>query len=179
MRYRCSRTTSSDHKQNVDFNAAESACFEHLLGQIYRGLIHEGGAMIIHTIPGKLVVTWNASVRAIVDKWTDYGVSVEEFKEAVIDKGLSHAKTHGGHAYIIDSSEAEGNFSKPCQDVIASDIFPAFAESGIKYFITIKSKSALTNLSIQSYEAKIGPHGIQLVEAADVDGAVAWLKANA
>ena len=135
--------------------------------------------MTIHSIPGKLVVTWNDSVRAIVDTWTDYDVSLEEFKASVLEKGLSYAKTHNGQAWIVDSSGAEGNFTKDCQDFIASDIFPALAKNGIKYFITVKSKSALTNLTIKSYQAKAGPHGIKLVEAADVAGAVAWLEENA
>ena len=118
-------------------------------------------------------------MRAIVDTWTAYKVSLDEFKEAVLEKGLAYAKAHNGQAWIVDSSGAEGNFTKECQDFIASDIFPAFAAAGIKYFITIKSKSALTNMTIRSYEAKTGPNGLKLVEAGDTAGAIEWLKANA
>jgi hypothetical protein len=118
-------------------------------------------------------------VNAIIDTWTDYGITLEQFSEAVLQKGLGHAKNNGGKAWIVDSSGAKGNFSKECQAFIETDVFPAFAENGIKYFITIRSKSALTNITIKNYQAKIGPHGIQLVEAQDVQGAIDWLKANA
>jgi hypothetical protein len=135
--------------------------------------------MPIHVIPGKLEVQWDSSVRAIIDIWTDYNVTLEEFKDAVLEKGLSHAKASGARAWIVDSSKAEGNFTKECQGFIASDLFPAFAANGIKYFITIKSGSALTNISIKSYSAKAGPSGIQLVEVPSVDAAREWLKSEA
>jgi hypothetical protein len=135
--------------------------------------------MEIHSIPGKLVTTWEASVRTVVDSWTSYDVTLAEFKTAVLDKGLSYAKAHNGQAWIVDSSKAKGNFTTECQNCIASDIFPSFAKSGIKYFITIKSGSALTNLTIKTYQAQTGPHGLKLVEMPNVAAAIEWLKANA
>lgn len=135
--------------------------------------------MPIHVIPGKLEVHWDSAVRAIIDIWTDYSVTLDEFKDAVFEKGLSHAKASGGRAWIVDSSKASGNFTKECQDFIAAECFPVFAENGIKYFITIKSESALTNISIKSYSAKAGPSGIKLVELPSVDAAREWLEANA
>lgn len=135
--------------------------------------------MTVHTIPGKLTVRWEASAGAIVDTWVDYDVTLAEFKEAVLGKGLVHAKANKGQAWIVDSSGAAGNFTKECQEFIASDVFPAFAAAGIKYFLTIKSKSALTNMTIKTYQSKTGPNGLQLVEADSVDGAVAWLMKNA
>lgn len=136
--------------------------------------------MNIHSIPGKLDVSWRADVKAIVDTWSTYFVSLDEFKTAVLDKGLSHAKANGAIAWVVDSSSAKGVFTQDIQDFIGSDIFPAFAKNGIKYFITITSEvSALTKMTVKSYAAKTGPHGLQLVELNSVDDAVEWLKANA
>ena len=136
--------------------------------------------MNVHSIPGKLQVTWRDDVKAIVDTWSTYFVSLDEFKTAVLEKGLSHAKANGGVAWIVDSSSAKGVFSQEIQDFIGSDVFPAFASIGIKYFITITSQvSALTKMTVKTYASKTGPHGLQLVELNSVDDAVAWLKANA
>ncbi len=79
----------------------------------------------------------------------------------------------------MDSSNATGTFSQEIQQLIGTDIFPAFAKGGIRFFITILSKSAITNLGIKSYSSKTGPHGLQLVEVASLDVAIRWLKENA
>lgn len=135
--------------------------------------------MKIYSIPGKLEVTWRDDVKAVVDTWTTYNVSLEEFKEAVLVKGLNHAKANEAIAWIVDSSTAKGVFSQEIQNFIGSDIFPAFAKNGIKYFITITSKvSALTRMTVQTYSAKTGPHGLKLVELNSVLDAVNWLKFN-
>ncbi len=134
----------------------------------------------VFSIPSKLDVHWNKEVRAIVDTWTTYFVTLDEFSEAVLEKGLKHAKANNGQAYIVDSSKAVGVFSKEIQDFIGSDIFPAFATNGIKYFITINTTdSATTRLTVKTYQAKTGPHGLQLVEVKSVEDAIAWLKENA
>ena len=136
--------------------------------------------MKIFSIPGKLEVNWNGDVKAIVDTWSDYSVSLADFSDAVLNQGLKHAKANGGIAYIVDSSKAVGVFSDEIQKYIETDIFPAFAAGGIKYFITINSEaSALTNMTVNSYASKAGPLGLQLVELKSADDAVMWLKANA
>lgn len=132
----------------------------------------------VHSVPGKLEVYWEEKAKAIVDVWSSYYISLAEFKEATIGKGLEYAKSHGGHAYIVDSSNAKGAFTQEIQDFIDSDIFPAYAKGGIKFFITITSESAVTKLTVSSYSAKLGPHGIQLVEVDSVGSAVEWLKQN-
>jgi hypothetical protein len=135
--------------------------------------------MKLHSIPGKLEVTWLEDVKAIVDTWSNYSVSLEEFKDSVLNKGLKHAKAHGGVAYIVDSGTAKGVFSQEIQSFIDSDVFPAFAKGGIKYFITITSQvSSVTKMTIKSYSAKAGPHGLKLVELNSVNDAVEWLKVN-
>ncbi|MBT9547933.1 MAG: hypothetical protein IV090_21265 [Candidatus Sericytochromatia bacterium] len=136
--------------------------------------------MHIFSIPGKLEVSWNPEVFAIIDTWTTYHISLEDFRNAVLVKGLDHAKANHGKAWIVDSSKAVGVFSPEIQAFIGSDIFPAFAKNGIKYFITINSEvSTLTKLTVNRYKAQVGPHGLQLVEVASVDDAILWLKENA
>ncbi len=135
--------------------------------------------MKIHEIPGKLSVNWDAEAHAVVDTWSTYFVSLEEFKDAVLIKGVNFAKTHGAKAWIVDSSQAKGVFSPEIQDLIGKEVFPAFAKINIKYFITVTSQSAATKLSISAYTSKLGPNGIKLVEATSAKDAIEWLKKNA
>lgn len=135
--------------------------------------------MKIHSIPGKFEVNWLDDVKAILDKVTNYSISLEEFKEAVLDKGLNHSIANGGIAWIVDSSAAEGIFNAEIQNFIGSDVFPAFAKNGIKYFITINSKTnILTSMTVKTFQSKTKPHGLKLVEVNTVEDAKNWLKQN-
>ena len=136
--------------------------------------------MQIHTIPEKMTSMWAADAKAVVDTWLNYNSTLEEFKEAVLEKGINHAKANGGVAWIVDSSKAKGAFPQEIQAFIESDVFPAFAKNGIKYFITINSQvSAITKMTVSSYSAKAGPLGLKLLELNSADDAIEWLKANA
>ncbi len=131
------------------------------------------------SIPDKMETTWSNEAKCIVDTWTSYIVTIDEFREAVLVKGLDHSKANGGIAWIVDSSTAKGSFRQEIQDFIGSDIFPAFAANGIKYFITITSQaSAITKMTVSSYSAKAGPCGLNLVEVDSVENAIEWLKLN-
>jgi len=133
--------------------------------------------MKIHNIPGKLEVTWREDVKAIVDTWTSYFVTMEDFKEAVLIKGLNHAKENGGIAWIVDSSIAKGAFSQEIQDFIGTDLFPAFQKNGIKYFITINSNvSAITKMTVNEYSFKTALSGLKLIEINSIDEAITCLK---
>jgi hypothetical protein len=134
--------------------------------------------MVINTIEGKLEVVWHEDVKAVVDTWTSYSISLEDFKEAILDKAVPYAKEHGGIAWIVDSTKSKGVFSKEIQDFIVSDIFPNFAKVGIKYFMTTSSDEAVTRLTVSQYKKQVGPAGIQLVEVSDVASAKEWLKNN-
>jgi hypothetical protein len=135
--------------------------------------------MKISSIPGKLECEWRDDVKAVVDTWTTYAVTKNEFRDAVLVKGVSFAGPRRVRAWIVDSSKAVGTFSQEIQEFIGTDIFPSFARIGVKYFITINSKaSALTKMTVASYSAKAGPSGLKLLEVASADDAVAWLKAN-
>ncbi|MBI9046937.1 MAG: hypothetical protein JEZ06_20795 [Anaerolineaceae bacterium] len=136
--------------------------------------------MAIYSVPGKMEGIWREDIKAVVDTWADYFVTLDEFKEAVLGKGVPYAKAHGAVAWIVDSSKAKGVFSQEIQDFIGSDIFPNFANNGIKYFITITSTvSAVTKMNVSTYAAKAGPHGLQLLELNSVADAEMWLKTNA
>jgi len=135
--------------------------------------------MSVFSIPGKLEVNFRSDVRAIVDTWTSYTVTKEEFGNAVLKNGVPYAKANGAVAWIVDSSSASGTFSHDIQAFIGSDVFPAFTANGIKYFITITSQvSALTKMTVSTYATKAGPNGLQLLEVGSVEDAVAWLKQN-
>jgi len=136
---------------------------------------------VIHEIPGKLTVEWEPTVRAIVDHWSAMAlVTLPEFRTAILEKGLQHAIANRGHAYIVDNSMAKGAFSQEIQGFIGTDVFPAFAKGGIKYFLTVASAgSPLANLAAKKYQSKVGPNGIQLVEVPSVEEAKRWLRENA
>lgn len=135
--------------------------------------------MKVYEIPGKLTVEWNAEVHAIIDTWSSYFTTLEEFKEAVLVKGLNHAKANGGIAWIVDSHTAKGVFSPEIQKFIETDVFPAFAANGIKYFLAINAESAVTRLTVNQYTSKLGPAGIKLLMGTSTEGAIEWLKKNA
>jgi len=136
--------------------------------------------MIIKMIPGKLQTSWLSGVKAGLDVWTSYAVSLADFRQTVLVEGVNYAKAHGGIAWIVDSSQATGAFSQEIQDFIGREVFPGFVKAGIKYFITINSKvSSVTRMTVNSYSAKTGPAGLKLVEVGSVEDAEAWLKANA
>lgn len=131
----------------------------------------------LHSIPDKMDTFWISEVHAVLDQWITYSVSLADFKEAVLIKGVNYAKANNGVAWIVDSSTAKGAFSSEIQNFIGTDIFPTFAKIGIKYFITILPKeNAITKLTVKNYQSKVGPNGIQLVEVNSVDDAVEWLK---
>lgn len=135
--------------------------------------------MNVHSIPGKLTVKLRSDVKAIVDTWQSYNVTLEEFKDAVFEKGIKAAKRSGCKAWIVDSSAADGSFAPEIQNFIGKEVFPLFAQNGIDYFITINSeKSALTRISSNMFKAKTGPNGLKLVEADNLNNAINWLKQN-
>jgi len=132
--------------------------------------------MKVHEIPGTLLVEWNDEVKATVDTWSTYAITAPQFREAILEKGVANAQAHDGRAWVMDASKAKGAFPSDVQKLIESEVFKAFARIGIKYFITVKSTSAITNMSIKNYTAHLGPSGIQMVEVPDASQAIAWLK---
>jgi len=132
--------------------------------------------MPIAEVPGVLTLEWIDKVKATIDIWKSYAITAEQFRDAIIVKGVANAKAHGSHAWINDSSQAKGAFSPEVQKVIEEESFKTFAKIGIKYFLVIKSASAITNMSINRYNAKTGPCGLQMVEVPDLKSAIEWLE---
>jgi|SRR5271166_2636818 len=133
----------------------------------------------IFEIPGKLRSEWDDDVKAVIDIWTDYNITLDQFKTAVLVKGVNYAKGHGGIAWIVDSQNAKGEFSAEIQNIMGTDTFPTFAKIGVKFFITIKSGFITTNKTIDKYSSQVGPNGIQLLDMGSIDDAILWLQANA
>lgn len=132
----------------------------------------------IQSIPGKMSSQWDAHHKAVIDTWESYFVTLDAFREAVLVKGLGFARAHGGRAWIVDSSKAKGAFSQDVQTFIGEQLFKEFARAGIRYFIPIKSQSAVTNMTITSYASQVGPAGIELVELPSVQDALAWISSR-
>lgn len=133
--------------------------------------------MDIYEISNKLKGTWNPEVRAIIDTWTNYMISDEEFRTAVFIKGIPYAKANNGQAWIVDSSKAKGLFRQSHFDIINHEILPAFKKNGIKYFITIKPEnSVFTELTVGKYSAMVDSNGLNLIEVSSVEQAILWLK---
>ena len=132
---------------------------------------------MINQIAGKLTTTYNPEARAVIDTWENYSITLEEFKDAIMNKALGYGKSQSAKAFIVDSTQAKGVFSREIQEFIEQRVFKEFAEAGIKYFITTSSEvSSITNLAITSFSSKAGPHGIELVQVNNADEAVEWLK---
>lgn len=134
--------------------------------------------MFIHAIPDKLEVTWNQEVRAIIDTWSSYSVQLEEFREAILNKGLAYAAQHGGRAWIVDSSHATGALPQSVQEFISAEVFPAFAGAGIRHFLSINATSPIARIAVSTYTAKVRPCGLTLVEPASLQEAIEWLRTN-
>ena len=132
--------------------------------------------MKIHEVPGVLVMEWNDQGKVVVDTWLKYTIKTAEFREAILKKGVGYAKARGARAWVVDSSKATGTYAQEVQDLIAKEVFKAFAAIGVKYFITIKSGSAITNLAFNRVTSQLGPSGIQMVDVPDLKTALTWLR---
>ncbi len=132
--------------------------------------------MTVHEIPGVLRVEWNDSVKAMIDTWSSYTITVPQFREAILEQGVAQAKVHKGRAWVMDATKAKGAFPQDVQKLIENEVFKTFAAIGVKYFITIKSASAVTNMAIDRYTAHLGPAGLEMVDVPDQSTAIQWLK---
>jgi hypothetical protein len=133
----------------------------------------------VYEIPGKVLVEYDSDAKAIIDTWSTYAVSLAEFKDTVLIKGVNYAKANGVKTWIVDSSKAKGAFSAEIQNFIATQVFPAFVSIGVKYFLTIDSESAITNLSVKQYSANADSSGLKVIKGSSVLGAIEWTKKNA
>lgn len=133
--------------------------------------------MKIFEIPEKLTVEWNNEAKAIIDTWTSYSVSLEDFNTG-IKKGINHLVANGGTAWIIDSRKSKGQFSKEIQDFIVTDILPNLSKNGVKYFMTIDSFDDITKTTVDHYIKKASEVGVKVIKGSSVKGAINWLVRN-
>ncbi len=132
----------------------------------------------IFEIPNKLLCEWESEAKAVIDTWSTYFITLEEFKEAVLIKGVNYAKANGVKAWIVDSHKATGAFKPEIQDFIAKEVFPTFAKIGVKYFMTINAENSVTKLTVAQYSTKAGPNGMKVITGSSAKGAIEWLKKN-
>lgn len=130
----------------------------------------------LFTIPGKMTLSWLPEHQALLDEWTDYFVTLEQFR-AMVDAGLKHSRVHEARAWIVNGSRAKNVFPKDVHEYIASHSFLDLVAAGIGHFVSIQSQvSATTNLGIARYERHTGPAGIQLVSVDSVFDALRFLR---
>lgn len=134
--------------------------------------------MLVYELKDKMTGTWDSGARAMIDVWQNYyHVSLDEFRKAVFEKGISFSKQNNGRAWIVDSENAKGVFSKDIQDYIVNEGFEIFRKNGVKYFITINSKvSALTKSTVNKYKSSAVKNSLEQIELNSVDDAIFWLK---
>jgi len=132
--------------------------------------------MRIHKIKGKMNAEWWSDINAVLDTWENPTVSLDEYRDAVLVKELNHARKNGGVAWIVDSRKAKTSFPEDIQKFINTEVFPNFARSGIKYFITINPDSDETYHTVDNYYSRISPSGLELVEAKSLQDAETFLK---
>ena len=137
--------------------------------------------MKVYEIKDNLVGEWNSEAKAMIDTWTSYYfLTLEDFKNAVFDKGIKFAKQNNGIAWIVDNTNAKGVFSQDIQIFLKEEGFKIFKDNGIKYFITINSNAnPLTNMTVSRYKATASESGLHQIELNSVADAIMWLKHNA
>jgi len=130
----------------------------------------------VYEIPGKVLIEWDSTENIMIAHWLSYAVTLAEYKEAIYNKGLNMVKIHKSKALIIDSSKAKGVFSMEIQNFTKDVVYPAEVKLGLKYFITIDSESALTNMNVKMYSVNADSSGLKTVKASSIKGAIDWLK---
>jgi len=131
----------------------------------------------VYDIPGIMNIRLNKDLNTIIVTWFNYHIVQSDLKHAVIDVALNYAVAHNVKFWIADSTNAEGVFSKDCHKYIDNCIFSAFAENGIKYFITLTSEvSALTRLTVKTYSDYTARNGLKLMKFNNLDDALLWIE---
>ena len=74
--------------------------------------------MLVSEVPGTLRVEWMSDSNTMIDVWTKYSITCEQFRESVLKKGIAFAKAHRVKAWVMDASQAKGAFSPEVQKMI-------------------------------------------------------------
>ncbi len=135
--------------------------------------------MLLKKIDGCLTVEWNEELQAVVDTWFSYSISEDEFQEAILENGLSYAKSKDCHTWVVDSSIAIGVLPERVHAFIESTVIPSFSNAGIKRFVSISSdKSVLTQMNVDRFCEGMQNNGVQVHRFQDFESAKRWLKQN-
>ncbi len=131
---------------------------------------------VIAVIPGKFTSFWLADARAALDEWTNFFVTLPDFKQAVFDTALAAAARKGARAWIVDSTKAKGALPEEVQTFIGKQGHALMAKNKIEHFITLRPTSATTTMSLQRVERVVGPSGMKLITVESVDAALEYLR---
>lgn len=135
--------------------------------------------MLIHTIPDRVKITWRDDINAITEAWTSCDVTVDEFKEAILIKGLGYARDHAARAFIVDTSLCTDSFSGEVEEFIKTTLLPALADNLIKYYITTDLNfHEIAKAGISSLPRESGPGSLETLHVHGIKDAVMWLKEN-
>jgi hypothetical protein len=127
-------------------------------------------------VPGKVASFWYQTEAVVVDEWESLFITLADFKKAIFETALPQAKKFGATAWIVDTRAAKGVLPDEVQAFIGGGGHKLFANAGIKYFITVRPKSATAALSLQRVEKQVGPNGMQLVSVDSIDEAFKFLQ---
>lgn len=130
------------------------------------------------SVPGKVVSSWLAQERAVVDAWESFFIGLPEFKKAIFESALPKAAKLGATAWIVDTRNARGVLPDEVLTFISQHGHALFAAKGIKHFITVRPKSPTAALSLQRVEKVVGPSGMQLITVDSVEAALEFLRSE-
>lgn len=132
--------------------------------------------MIVKEYPSLTKLHWEEDVKAVRAEWTTFSIKLDQFKE-ILDFYLNYASEKKIKNWIVDSANTVGFVSDEINAWLQSEWFPLALKKGITAFITIVPKSAITQLSNDSWQATIG-EGFTVLNVANLDEAKKWIKEN-
>lgn len=130
----------------------------------------------IFELPDKLLIEWDSEAKAIIDTWSSYHITKEEFEKAVMGEGLDQAVEQGAVAWVADARNAKGSLTNELYEFMEKEVFPKLVNIGIKYFITINSTDPDTRLTVKKLSSKAESSGLKLMKSGSLESAIYWLK---
>lgn len=128
------------------------------------------------SVPGKVTSSWIAQDLTVIDEWESFFITLPQFREAIFDVALPKGAQLGATAWIVDTRNAKGVLPDDVHAFIGTKGHALFAAKGIKFFITVRPKSATAALSFQRVEKVVGPSGMQLVMVDSVEEALEFVR---
>jgi hypothetical protein len=88
---------------------------------------------------------------AVIDTWTDFDVTLAEFRPLVLSCTLPQAQAHGVRSWIVDTTRASGVLLPDVQAFLAEEVVPAMIGAGIERLINVMPRSSLAKMAVQRY----------------------------